>query len=480
MFNIKNMVVYNSLSGKKEELSTLVEGLVKMYVCGVTVYGPLHLGHVRTFVAYDIIRKYLEEFKEHKVLFIQNITDVGHIVGDIDDGEDKIQKAANILQKHPMEIVDENIKVMWDGLDKLKCKRPNISPRATGHIVEIIDAIQKLIDNGYAYISDGDVYYDVSKFKNYGKLSGNTLNNLLSGARVETNEKKKSYLDFALWKKSENGHIMEWSSPWSVGYPGWHIECSVMGIKYLGDKFDIHGGARELKFPHHENEIAQCEAMTGDKVVNYWLHTGVLNINGQKMAKSTGNYISIDDMLKKYTAETLRFFVALSHYSATIDVTDETLLSAENGLRRINNFILNLEKMENGDSVNDISKYIEEFEESFVCAMDDDFNTPNAIASMYEFIRKMNKLEIKEISSKDKKRILEIFYKINKVFDIFTEKKESDELGEDITKLIELRVIARQEKDWSKADSIKQEIISKGYSIFDKPDGSTEALKIKK
>jgi cysteinyl-tRNA synthetase len=280
------MKITDSLANKKNDFFPLSQGVVTMYVCGPTVYGPTHMGHARTFVTYDLIRNYFINFKKWKVFFIMNITDVGHIVGDADEGDDKLQKQANLERVHPAEIADKYSVEYWRAYDSLLCDRPNIAPRATGHIIEMIDAVILLIKKGFAYEVDGDVYFDVTKASNYGKLSGQKQEGIEAGARIDVDFKKRNSSDFALWKKAQPNHIMQWRSPWGMGYPGWHIECSVMASKYLGKTIDVHGGAVELKFPHHENEIAISEALNDKEFVRFWVHTGMLMRDGQKMGKS--------------------------------------------------------------------------------------------------------------------------------------------------------------------------------------------------
>lgn len=476
------MKIFNTLTKQKEEFKPVNPNMIKMYICGVTVYGNLHMGHIRTYIAYDIMRNYFIHFKGKRVLFVQNITDVGHIMGDADEGEDKIERKANLEEKHPMEIVDIYIKNMWKGLDALKCDRPNIAPRATGHIVEIIDAVAELIKKGYAYEIEGDVYFDVSKFKDYGSLSGNKIPKLEAGARVGINNKKRHPSDFAIWKKAEQGHIMQWTSPWGKGYPGWHIECSVMSTKYLGSPFDIHGGARELAFPHHENEIAQSEALTGKKMVNYWAHTGLLMINGQKMAKSTGNFITIDEALKKHNAGIIRYFILTNHYSAPIDIKPESLDSSKKALERINNFISQIQQETKDAPYNPkIYEELNTLKSKFENAMDDDFNTPVAISYLFDFIGYINKaLTSKEISIKNSREIIAYFKKINRVFKAFkfwSNKQKGN--NQEIEDLIQARGEARKKGDWNSADKIRDKLNELGIELIDNKDKSTEYKKIR-
>jgi cysteinyl-tRNA synthetase len=474
--NKSKLKLYNSLTRKKEDFSPMIESTVRIYACGPTVYGPTHLGHAKTLLAYDLMRKYFKIFKNWNVFYIQNITDVGHIVGDIDEGEDKLQKQARIEKIHPMEIADKYIKDMWDSLDALGCERPNIAPRATGHIVEIIDSVSDLIKKGFAYESKGDVYFKVSNFEKYGKLSGNTTDKLMGGTRVEASPNKKSPLDFALWKKADPGHIMQWNSPWGKGYPGWHIECSVMSSKYLGIPFDIHGGAVELKFPHHENEIAQSEALYGG-FAGLWAHTGMLMVDGKKMGKSLGNFITVEDALKKYRAETLRFFILTSHYRSILDLREESIYNAEKNLQKINNFIFQL-RQKAGDKYNiEMNKLMLEFEADFEAAMNDDLNTPVALASLLSFVNQTNKLIAeKKYGRKNLKEIMDLFSKINLLFGGLEQDPDCQEEAikdSEIKDLVERRRLAKSEKNWKLADEIRQTLEEKGIMIFDQKDGGT-------
>jgi len=473
------MKIYNTLTGQKQEFTPITKGVVKMYVCGVTVYGPLHLGHARTYVAYDVIKEYLRLFKEYRVLHVQNITDVGSVVGDADQGEDKIEKRAVELGVHPMEVVDTNIEGMWSGLDALRCSRPNISPRATGHIVEIMEAVQKMIDNGYAYEADGDVYCDVSKIKNYGELSHNTIEALSAGARVEVGKKKKSPFDFSVWKKASAGSVLKWNSPWGVGYPGWHIECTVMSQKYLGNTFDIHGGAKELSFPHHENEIAQSYAICNCKPANYWVHTGLLNVEGQKMAKSAGNFIKVEDALKVYGAGVLRWFFVGSHYASPINFTAEAIAAAKAGYERLSNFWYNLNTNASNGYNKTLSGHLLTLSQRFYEAMDDDFNTPNAIAAIYDFVRECNPILTTKCYSLDNIAEIKAFFdKINSVFKAF-DFLNGNHAGEDdgremrARELIEERNKFRSAKDFNNADKVKQQLMDMNVEIFDNKDGTT-------
>ncbi len=475
---IMGMKFYNTFTRKKEAFKPVTEGRVGMYICGPTVYGSPHMGHIRTTVAYDALKEFFKTYKELDVLHVHNITDVGHIVGDVDDGEDKIEKAAKSRQVHPMEIVDTYIKEYWDGYDALKCSRPNIAPRATGHIIEMQDWCKVLLEKGYAYETDGDIYFDVSKFKNYGALSGNTGTGLIEGARVEINPKKRNPADFALWKKAESGHIMQWNSPWGKGYPGWHIECSVMSNKYLGSTFDIHGGARELSFPHHDNEIAQSEAYTGKKSVNYWVHTGVLNVNGEKMGKSKGNFITVTDLLKKYSPEKLRWFILSNQYSSGIDFTEATVSSTSKGLERINNFLFRLAQVKSsGTNGGEISGLLNKLRKGFEGSLDDDFNTPQAIGEIYTFIGEANKyLDKNGMGEREKSEVLSELKKMDSIFKAFQFEsigEESNSQDSEIAELIKQRNESRANKNWAEADRLRKLLQEKGIEVLDQKDGTS-------
>jgi cysteinyl-tRNA synthetase len=464
--------VSNTLSGKKEVFKPVAKDEIRMYTCGPTVYGPLHLGHARTAIAYDVMIKYFENYLNKKVLHVQNITDVGHIVGDVDEGDDKMVKAAAERKVHPMELAETYIKDMWDGFDALKIRRPNIAPRATGHIIEMQDWCKGLIKKGYAYEVEGDVYFDISKFDKYGQLSGNTPEKLLAGARIEKNPKKRNAADFALWKRASPEHIMQWTSPWGKGYPGWHIECSVMSQKYLGDQFDIHGGARELAFPHHENEIAQSTAFTGKTPAKYWIHTGLLSIEGRKMAKSLGNFITVQNALKKYSPEQIRWFMSSNHYSSEVDFTERSVASTSQGLERINNYIFSLNNLKPSKGSNNIDGLLKKLDTGFKKAMDDDFNTPNAISEIYTFVNKANS-ETSSLSESQRKEVLEELRKVDSLFGSFNWSEEKSSDSSEIQTLIDARNKARSAKDWNAADQIREQLALRKVEIFDQKDGTT-------
>ncbi len=382
--------VFNTLGRRLEEFRTLEPGLVKMYVCGPTVQDVAHLGHARTYVAFDAIIRFLEYYG-YKVYYVRNITDVGHIREDT--LEDRIVEGARREGVQPMELVDKYMFSFFQDMDALGVRRPNIQPRASMHILDMIEMIKVLLEKGHAYVVDGTVYFDVSTFPDYGKLSGIKPEEL-EKHRIEPDPRKRNPADFALWKKAEKGYLLKWPSPWGEGFPGWHIECSVMSMKYLGEQLDIHGGGQELILPHHENEIAQSEAYTGRKpFVRYWLHTGYLTINGEKMSKSLGNFISIKDALKKYDADSIRLFILSAHYRSPIDYSDEALLQATQNIERIRGALDELYSLiqESGDGGGgEAEREVMDARKRFVEAMENDFNTPEALSAIYSLVRSAN------------------------------------------------------------------------------------------
>ncbi len=385
--------LYNTLTRRKEQFEPWHEGYVGMYVCGPTVYGHSHLGHAKSYVSFDVIVRYLR-YLGYKVTYVQNITDVGHLLGDTNDGEDRILKTSRAERKHPMEVAEFYTRSYFEDMDALNVLRPDISPRATGHIIEQIELIKQLLARGLAYEANGSVYFDVHAFADYGKLSGRTVEELEAGARVEVKEEKRHPADFALWKKADPEHIMRWPSPWSVGFPGWHIECSAMSMKYLGESFDIHGGGLENQFPHHECEIAQSEGATGKPFVKYWLHNNMVTVNGQKMGKSLGNFTTLKDAFTKWRPETIRFFILQSHYRSTLDFSDAAVDAAGRGLEKLSNSLRSLRERitsapEDGSTVTiDLGRY----KAQFLAAMDDDFNTPQAIAVLFDLSKDVNQM----------------------------------------------------------------------------------------
>ncbi|CAF30616.1 cysteine--tRNA ligase [Methanococcus maripaludis] len=471
--------VYNTLTRCEEEFKTLNEKEVKMYVCGPTVYDNTHLGHGRTYVSFDIIRRYLEHMG-YTVNLVINFTDI----------DDKIIKRAYEKEKDPKEISEQFIKVFLDDMATLKVKPADIYPKVTEHISEIIAFIEKLIEKGFAYKTEDGVYFEVKKFKNYGKLSNINLEDLVSGARIETSEKKKNQKDFALWKTAKPGEP-KWESPFGSGRPGWHIECSAMSSKYLGEQFDIHGGGRDLSFPHHENEIAQSSAYSGKDWVNYWLHTGFVMVNGEKMSKSLGNFVTIGDISKEYSPEILRFFFIQRHYRSPIDYTAESMNHVKNNLEKIYNVIENirisLEKSEKSRTwdENEFLLYdiLKNSKNNFYNAMNSDFNTVKALKSVFEVSNGVNKyLSLTKTPSEGLLLKALDFYKIiGEIFGLFEnyfkESSDSDE-EEFVTFLIELRSDVRLQKNYEMSDKIRDGLKNLGYQIEDNPKEGTVFKKI--
>ena len=487
LYKDQTLRIYNSLSGEKEVFKPVHEGNVGMYVCGPTVYSNVHLGNVRTFMSFDVIYRYLLHLG-YKIRYVRNITDVGHIVDDVDDGEDKIAKKARLEQVEPMEIVQRYTVDFHTILDKYNFLPPSIEPTATGHIIEQIEIVRQIIEKGFAYEVNGSVYFDVVKFNethNYGKLSGRNIEDMLTNTRdLDGQSDKKNGQDFALWKKAEPEHIMRWPSPWGIGFPGWHLECTAMSTKYLGETFDIHGGGMDLKFPHHECEIAQNEACTGHSPVNYWMHANMLTLNGKKMAKSTGNNILPNEIFtgespfltKAFAPNVARFFMLQAHYRSVLDFSNDAILAAEKGFNRLMEGIDLLSEIEtSATSTLDVKSW------SKLCydAMNDDFNTPILIAHLFEGIRFVNVLNDKRetITAEDLevlKSTLTTF-----TFDVLGIKNEkssnnnSDKLEGVVTMLIGMRDEARANKNWALSDEIRDKLLALGIQLKDGKDGTS-------
>jgi cysteinyl-tRNA synthetase len=462
--------IYNTLSRTKEEFKPIHPGKVGFYTCGPTVYDHCHIGHARGYVAMDVIRRYLE-YSGYEVRFIMNYTDVGHLVNDAEVGEDKIQKKAKLEKIDPLEIVEKYIDSAKEDFEALDIKPANFYPRPTQYIAQIIKFIADLIQKGYAYEVNGSVYFSVEKFPQYGKLSGRKTDELLEGARVEINPEKKNPLDFALWIKAEDIHILKWKSPWSLGYPGWHIECSVMSSDLLGqDTFDIHGGGNENIFPHNENEIAQSEASLGKKMANYWTLWSMVNINGEKMSKSKNNHTTIKKILAEYDPMVARLWIISSHYRSVIDYTENSLSQAKTNLKKITDWINNLQTIsaDAPDAKSEIS-FTHIYQKRFEEAMDDDLNTPLALSVIYELITETNKfLAENNLSPATAKEILAFWNRINKVFGLIIIKQE--EIPENVILIAERRKQAREEKDFQLSDDLREEIEKLGYLIEDLKD----------
>lgn len=474
--------IYNTLSRIREEFKPIIEGRVGIYVCGPTVYGHSHIGHAKSYVSFDVIVRYLRYLGNH-VLYVQNITDVGHLTDDADQGEDKIEKQSRLDRVHPMEIAQKYTQSYFEDMDKLGVQRPNISPTATGHIIEQIEIIKTLLEKGYAYEINGSVYFDVQKFHEYGKLSRRSIEDMIAGSRVDVRDDKCHPADFALWKKVEPGHIMHWESPWGKGYPGWHIECSAMSMKYLGvppdGGIDIHGGGLENQFPHHECEIAQSEAATGKPFVKYWIHNNMVTVNGQKMGKSLGNVISLKDAFKKYPPLVVRFFILQSHYRSTLDFSDEALYGAAKGLEKIHNTIRNVQDELKKATTNGLQIDIDGFKAKFLEALNDDVNTPQAIAVLFDLSREINAiLNEGKATREDLEKVNGIFTELGgnilgiipATFEIEVGKSIEDDL---INFIIELRTEIRSQKLWQLSDKIRDVLNKIGVIIEDKKDGTS-------
>lgn len=472
--------VYNTLSRKKEPFEPLNPPHVGMYVCGPTVYGDAHLGHAKSYVSFDVILRYLR-YLDYKVRYVQNITDVGHLVDDAEEGEDKLSKQARIEKVQPMEIAEKYTYTYFRDMDALNVLRPDIAPRASGHIPEQIAMVKKLVENGHAYEVNGNVYFDVSSDAEYGKLSGRNLEDAESGTRVETASDKKNPEDFALWKKADDGHIMKWDSPWGVGYPGWHIECSAMSTKYLGESFDIHGGGLENQFPHHECEIAQAECAHDKEFVKYWLHNNMVTLEGQKMGKSLGNAINLHEfftgdhklLTRAWPPEVIRFFLLQSHYRSTTDFSEEALGGAETGLKNLHSMI---NTIDNADAGSSEPFDLAGLKKSVQTAMNDDFNSAQAIAILFEQLKEVRKrVNDKNAPSnlEDIKTFLHDF--VDGVLGIWPQKAGgSEELTKGLIELlIEIRKDARGNKNFELSDKIRDDLKELGVQLMDGKDGTT-------
>ncbi|UFH35407.1 cysteine--tRNA ligase [Flavobacterium acetivorans] len=490
LYNNQTLKIYNSLSGEKETFVPIHEGNIGMYVCGPTVYSNVHLGNVRTFMSFDVIFRYLLHLG-YKVRYVRNITDVGHIVDDVDEGEDKIAKKARLEQLEPMEVVQRYTVDFHEILKAFNFLPPSIEPTATGHIIEQIEIIKKIIDKGIGYEANGSVYFDVVKFNetnHYGKLSGRNIEDMLANTRdLDGQSDKRNPQDFALWKKAEPQHIMRWPSPWSDGFPGWHLECTAMSTKYLGNHFDIHGGGMDLKFPHHECEIAQNEACTGQTPVNYWMHANMLTLNGKKMAKSTGNNILPREILtgentilsKAFSASVARFFMLQAHYRSILDFSDDAIVAAEKGYKRL------MEAMDVLKQINPSAKSsldIAAWKQACYDAMNDDFNSPILIAQLFEGVRFVNLLNDgkESLNAIDLETFSAAMHAF--VFDVLGLEDEkvadnsNDKLEGTINMLIGMRNQARADKNFALSDQIRDQLIALGIQLKDGKEGTSFSI----
>ena len=465
--------IYNTMTRQKEVFEPIEEGRVRMYTCGQTVYDDVHIGNARTYSSWDVVIRYLR-YKGYNVFHVQNFTDVGHLTDDADQGEDKIEKRAREQKINPWELVDKQIKEYWEVIDDLNIQRPNISPRATAVVPDMIEVIKTLLDKGYAYEVQGNVYYDTTKFKDYGKLGRLKLEEEKAQARVDQDPLKKNYFDFALWLNARKGdqiHIMRWNSPWGEGYPGWHLECSVMSMKYLGETLDIHCGGIDHIPTHHPNEIAQAEAATGKKFVNYWMHAEFITLNGKKMSKSLGNYVTARELIDEYGGLIVRMGLVSGHYRSAVDWNLQVVENAKNNIEKIRNCLNNLDNSKGGNAVN-LLEVIDSVRNDFEEAMDDDFNNPKALAVIYEFIKKINSSlnNKKEILNKAKETLIELLGIFGLEFTKF-EVTSDVKLNELMDIVIDIREEARKEKNYTLSDEIRDKLKNAGIQLEDTPDG---------
>jgi len=480
------------MTGEKEVFKPINEGTVGMYVCGPTVYSNVHLGNCRTFISFDLVFRYLKHLG-YKVRYVRNITDAGHLENDADSGEDRIAKKARLEQIEPMEVVQRYTIDFHNILQKFNNLPPSIEPTATGHIVEQIEIIKTIIEKGFAYEVNGSVYFDVKKFNetnHYGKLSGRDIDNMIANTReLAAQSDKKNPQDFALWKKAEPQHIMRWPSPWSDGFPGWHLECTVMSTKYLGEEFDIHGGGMDLKFPHHECEIAQGEAATGKNPVHYWLHANMLTLNGKKMAKSTGNNILPEEIFsgnndvldKPFSPNVTRFFMLQANYRSILDFSDEALKASEKGFNRLMDAYHAIDELPVSDKS---SVDIKSWKQSCYDAMNDDFNSPILIAKLFDAVKMINNIkeEAATITSEDKdelqKTMSAFMFDVLGLLDKVSENNDtSDKLSSTVELLIKLRAEARNNKDFALSDQIRDQLQEMGIQLKDGKEGTTFTIK---
>ena len=485
------LTIYNTLTRKKELFEALNPPHVGMYVCGPTVYGDPHLGHARPAITFDILFRYLQHLG-YKVRYVRNITDVGHLEHDADEGEDKIAKKARLEQLEPMEVVQYYTLRYHKAMEMLNVLPPSIEPHASGHIIEQIELVKQILNNGYAYESQGSIYFDVNKYNkdhHYGILSGRNLDDVLNTTReLDGQEEKHNPADFALWKKAQPEHIMRWPSPWSDGFPGWHCECTAMGRKYLGERFDIHGGGMDLIFPHHECEIAQAVASQGHDIVHYWMHNNMITINGQKMGKSLGNFITLNEFFtgqnpnlkQAYSPMTIRFFILMAHYRGTVDFSNDALQAAEKAMTRL---------MEAYNAIGRIQPAaqstvsVQEFKGKCYEAMDDDLNTPIVISHLFDAAKIINQAVDgnAQLTATDIAEIRSLFDTF--LFDILGIKAEEgggsgreEAFGKVVDMLLEQRAIAKANKDWATSDKIRNELTALGFEIKDTKDGATWKL----
>ena len=488
------LTIYNTLTRKKEEFKPINPGHVGMYVCGPTVYGDAHLGHARPAITFDLLFRYLKH-QGYKVRYVRNITDVGHLEHDADEGEDKIAKKARLEQLEPMEVAQHYTNRFNEAMAKLGVLRPSIEPHATGHIIEQEQLVQTILDNGFAYESNGSVYFDVVKYNEkygYGILSGRNLDDVKDASReLDGVGEKRNQVDFALWKKAQPEHIMRWPSPWGDGFPGWHCECTAMGKKYLGEQFDIHGGGMDLVFPHHECEIAQAVASQGKPMVNYWMHNNMITIAGKKMGKSYNNFITLDEFFtgnhplleQAYTPMTIRFFILQAHYRSTVDFSNEALQAAKKGLDRLLQAIKELDRIEASKEGAVKMDFVNELQEKCYAALNDDLNSPILISHLFDACRVINQIVDKKqtIAADALEALRTLFHTF--AFDILGLTSEADgnaereeAFGKAIDLLLEIRATAKANKDWATSDKVRNELAALGFEVKDTKDGATWRL----
>jgi cysteinyl-tRNA synthetase len=477
--------IFNYLTREKEAFEPLREGHVGMYACGPTVYDHAHLGHAKTYVAFDVMVRYLR-YLGYQVRYVQNITDVGHL---LDSGEDRIIRKARLERVEPMEVAETYTRSYFADMDALGVTRPDISPRASGHIPEQIEVVKTLLEKGYAYeTEEGDVYFSVEELDDYGKLSGRDIEDLEAGARVEVREEKRHPADFALWKHAEPEHILRWPSPWGWGYPGWHVECTAMATRYLGDTFDIHGGGIDNIFPHNDCEIAQSEAATGQQFARYWVLTGSLTVDDVAMSKSLGNFVTIKEALGRYSPEAVRFFILSSHYRKPVDYSEDAMGAAERGVERLHNTVRAIRQRREQAEAAETAELSEvgnlmPYSDQFFEAMDDDFNTPQAIAALFEMNRKVNELlnSGRTLSSGTLAAIDDMYQELGgEILGIIPDELADEVSGQLVEGLMDIILDVRQqyrdEREWEKADALRDRLAELGIAVDDRPEGTTWRL----